>query len=61
MAGSSYVGSCDGKYTGTVAALSNADKQNIRSFTEAQLDAYEAHTGWVCCLVASRALNPFPC
>ncbi|MCJ1291709.1 exo-1,3-beta-glucanase [Xylographa carneopallida] len=47
MAGSSYVGSCDGKYTGTVAALSDADKQNIRSFTEAQLDAYEAHTGWI--------------
>ena len=47
FSGSSYVGSCDGKYTGTVAALSDADKQNIRSFTEAQLDAYEQHTGWI--------------
>jgi glucan 1,3-beta-glucosidase len=47
LAGSSYVGSCDGKYTGTVDALSDADKQNIRSFTEAQMDAYGAHTGWI--------------
>ena len=47
LSGSSYVGSCDGKYTGTVAGLSSDDKKNIRSFIEAQLDAYEAHTGWV--------------
>jgi glucan 1,3-beta-glucosidase len=40
------VGSCDGKYRGTVADLSADDKKNIRSFIEAQLDAYEAHTGW---------------
>lgn len=45
--GSSMVGSCDGKYTGTVDALSDADKKNIRSFIEAQLDAYESHTGWI--------------
>ena len=45
--GSSQVGSCDGKYTGTVDGLSNDDKKNIRSFIEAQLDAYEAHTGWI--------------
>ncbi|KAG8533611.1 uncharacterized protein KY384_001351 [Bacidia gigantensis] len=44
--GSSKVGSCDGKYTGTVDALSSDDKNNIRSFVEAQLDAYEKHTGW---------------
>lgn len=44
--GSSHVGSCDGKYTGTVAGLSGNDKKNIRSFIEAQLDAYDAHTGW---------------
>lgn len=45
--GSSYVGSCDGKYSGTVAGLSANDRKNIRSFTEAQLDAYSAHTGWI--------------
>jgi len=43
---SEVVGSCDGKYKGTVEGLSDADKKNIRSFIEAQLDAYEAHTGW---------------
>ncbi|MCJ1309371.1 exo-1,3-beta-glucanase [Agyrium rufum] len=47
FSGSSYVGSCDGKYTGTVADLSSDDKKNIRSFIEAQLDAYEKHTGWI--------------
>ena len=47
LSGSSYVGSCDGKYTGTVANLSSDDKKNIRSFIEAQLDAYEQHTGWI--------------
>ena len=46
LAGSSDVGSCDGKYNGTVNALSSNDKNNIRSFIEAQLDAYEQHTGW---------------
>ena len=45
LAGSSVVGSCDGKYVGSVAGLSSDDKHNIRSFIEAQLDAYEAHTG----------------
>jgi glucan 1,3-beta-glucosidase len=45
--GSSTVGSCNGKYTGTVAALSNDDKNNLRHFIEAQLDAYERHTGWI--------------
>ncbi|MCJ1371135.1 exo-1,3-beta-glucanase [Loxospora ochrophaea] len=45
--GSSYVGSCDGKYTGTVAGLSDDDKSNIRHFVEAQMDAYEQHTGWI--------------
>ena len=47
LAGSSKVGSCDGKYTGTVAGLSSDDKSNIRHFIEAQLDAYEQHTGWI--------------
>lgn len=45
--GSSTVGSCDGKYTGTVSALSDDDKNNIASFIDAQLDAYEEHTGWI--------------
>jgi glucan 1,3-beta-glucosidase len=45
--GSSRVGSCDGKYQGTVAGLSSDDKKNIRSLIEAQLDAYAAHTGWI--------------
>ncbi|KAL8755602.1 MAG: hypothetical protein Q9184_004747 [Pyrenodesmia sp. 2 TL-2023] len=44
---SSYTGSCEGKYTGTVAGLSSDDKNNLRSFIEAQLDAYEQRSGWV--------------
>lgn len=44
--GSFHVGDCDGKYVGTAAALSGDDKYNIRRFIEAQLDAYEYHTGW---------------
>ncbi|KAI4253219.1 MAG: hypothetical protein LQ352_003819 [Teloschistes flavicans] len=43
---STYTGSCDGKYTGTVSNLSSNDKDNLRSYVEAQLDAYEQHTGW---------------
>ena len=46
LAGSYVVGSCDGKYTGSVSALSSDDKYNLRHFIEAQLDAYEQHTGW---------------
>lgn len=45
--GSSKVGSCDGKYTGTVAGLSDDDKNNLRGFLAAQVTAYEQHTGWV--------------
>jgi glucan 1,3-beta-glucosidase len=45
--GSSYIGSCDGKYEGTVAGLSDDDKTNIRQFIEAQLDAYESAAGWI--------------
>ena len=44
---SSWTGNCDSKYTGTVAALSSDDKTNLRSYVEAQLDAYEQHTGWI--------------
>jgi glucan 1,3-beta-glucosidase len=45
--GSSYVGDCAGKYTGTVAGMSQVDKTNLQYYVEAQLDAYEAHTGWI--------------
>ena len=45
--GSSQVGSCDGKFVGTVDGLSDDDKTNLRQLIEAQLDAYEAHTGWI--------------
>ena len=44
--GSSYIGSCEGKSTGTVDGLSGDDKTNIRRFIEAQLDAYSSKTGW---------------
>lgn len=41
------MGSCDGFYSGTVAALSSQDKTNIRQFIEAQLDAFEEAAGWI--------------
>jgi glucan 1,3-beta-glucosidase len=44
---SSYHGSCDGKYTGTVAGMQDVDKKNLRQYVEAQFDAYEQHTGWI--------------
>lgn len=45
--GSSYIGSCQGKSVGTVAGLSQADRDNTRRFNEAQLDAYEKGSGWL--------------
>ena len=45
--GASYVGSCDGKSVGTVAGLSSDDQDNLKHFIDAQLDAYEQHTGWI--------------
>ena len=45
--GSSYVGSCAGKSVGTVADLSAVDQDNLKHFIDAQLDAYEYHTGWI--------------
>ena len=45
--GGSVYGSCDGKYKGETKDLSQNDKDNIRSFIEAQMDAYEQHTGWI--------------
>ena len=44
--GSSFVGKCDGKYTGTVQGLSSDDKKNLKSFIQAQLDAYGQGAGW---------------
>ena len=44
--GSNYVGSCEGKDTGSAAGLSSDDKKNLRSYVEAQLDAYEQGGGW---------------
>lgn len=45
--GSSYIGSCDGKYSGSVDGLSTADKDNIKSFIEAQIVAFEKADGWI--------------
>ena len=47
LSGSSKVGDCTGKSTGSVAGLSDADKKNIGRFIEAQLDAFEKATGWI--------------
>lgn len=47
LSGSSKIGDCTGKSTGSVAALSSADKSNIGRFIEAQLDAYEKAAGWI--------------
>jgi len=47
LSGSSKVGDCTGKSTGSVAALSSDDKNNIGRFIEAQLDAYEKAAGWI--------------
>lgn len=45
--GSSYIGSCDGLATGTVAGLSSEMKQNIGSFIQAQMVAFEQAAGWI--------------
>lgn len=47
FSGSSRVGDCSGKSTGTVAGLSADDKKNLRRFIEAQLDAFEKANGWI--------------
>lgn len=39
-------GNCTGKAQGTVEALSQTDKDNLRAFAEAQIDAYEEAGGW---------------
>lgn len=45
--GSYYIGSCDGKYQGSVEGLGEADKQNIKTFIGAQIAAYEKASGWI--------------
>jgi len=47
LSGSTKHGSCDGKYTGTVAGLSNDDKNNLKSFIQAQLEGFEMGAGWI--------------
>lgn len=44
--GTTYIGSCDGKFTGSETDLSDNDKNNMRQFIEAQLDAFETGRGW---------------
>lgn len=45
--GSYHIGSCDGKFTGRVQDLSDADKSNIKNFVNAQLYAFEKAAGWI--------------
>ncbi|KAH9886857.1 glucan 1,3-beta-glucosidase precursor [Xylariomycetidae sp. FL2044] len=44
---SSYIGSCDGKSSTTVAELSEAERTNISNFINAQMTAYEKAAGWI--------------
>lgn len=43
---SGFYGSCDRKFQGTVDGMLPVDKVNLEYYIEAQLDAYESHTGW---------------
>lgn len=45
--GSSYIGSCDGFYSGTVSGLSSQAKDNIGQFINAQIAAFEQAGGWI--------------
>ncbi|KAL3425409.1 beta-glucosidase 6 [Phlyctema vagabunda] len=45
--GSTYHGDCQTKYQGSVDGLLEVDKVNLAYYVEAQLDAYEAHSGWI--------------
>ncbi|KAF2720914.1 glycoside hydrolase family 5 protein [Polychaeton citri CBS 116435] len=45
--GSSYIGSCDGKFSGRVEDLSDTDKSNIGKFINAQMVAFEKADGWI--------------
>lgn len=44
---STYHGDCQGKREGTVDGLLQVDKTNLEYYVEAQLDAYEARSGWI--------------
>jgi len=44
---SGYYGDCQTKYEGTVDGLLDVDKVNLAYYVEAQLDAYEQHSGWI--------------
>jgi len=45
--GGPWYGNCENKSQGTVDDMLPVDKTNIRMFIEAQLDAYECHSGWI--------------
>ena len=45
--GSYFIGSCDGYASGTVEGLSQESKQNIESFIQAQMVAFEKADGWI--------------
>lgn len=45
--GSSYIGDCARKSTGTVAGLSDVEKSNIKEFISTQINAYESAAGWI--------------
>ncbi|KAJ5398872.1 hypothetical protein N7465_009361 [Penicillium sp. CMV-2018d] len=47
FSGSQHIGSCEGKSTGSVEAMSEEDRSNTRRFIEGQLDAYEKGNGWL--------------
>ncbi|KAI6854487.1 glycoside hydrolase [Hortaea werneckii] len=42
-----YIGSCDGKFSGTVSGLGEADRNNIGTFINAQIAAFEKADGWI--------------
>jgi glucan 1,3-beta-glucosidase len=44
--GSSYVGSCAKRISGSISQFSEAEKADTRRYIEAQLDAYEQAGGW---------------
>ena len=45
--GTYFIGSCDGKSTGTVAGLNQEDKNGIAAFIQAQIVGYEKADGWI--------------
>lgn len=45
--GTTPYGSCQNKYEGSVADMLEVDKENLGRFVEAQLDAFEQHSGWI--------------